>query len=79
MLTYTNWCINIHVPTKHIIINHPGNGIYYPLELMKNSSPMYKNEHQVMISKEIAKNGTLGWVGKYKLHSVSYLTTVWML
>ena len=68
-----------HTHTKCVIINNLGNGIYYPLELMKNNSPMYKNEHHVMISKEIAKNGTLGWVGKYKFRIVSYLTTAWML
>ena len=38
---------------------------YFPikrLELLKNQSPMFQNQFNVMLSKEAAKDGSLGWV-----------------
>ena len=37
-------------------------GEYFPLELLKNQSPMFQNQFNVMLSKEAAKDGSLGWV-----------------
>ena len=52
--------------TLKILIQNCGNtqcnGEYFPLELLKNQSPMFQNQFNVMLSKEAAKDGSLGWV-----------------